>query len=565
MDYTKLLQETRKRLLTNKDKAFHWLSTHTKAIAITGCAIGVVYVLATFGIKYQYKKYQSQIVAKIEEAINRKVVIAKQPSLRLSTLLNPKLNFENLSISNANWSKNPNMLYVEKLDAQLSLMKLLLGKILITKLEIKNPKLVLEKKSNNQTNWSSFTKPDSDSKKASFFVDDINIIGGEIAYIDHLSGDTQKFKFKEFKITNIYNQNINLILNTKYNGETLKCTANLSFSDTHFNLDNLKLIYASSDLAGDFKLNTKTNKIKSHFGSNNLDLDKIKALSKNSEQDTKLPLNFLKYRQVDIKLDIAKLKFNKQKINDLTITATQKNNDLTVKFTPIEIYGGIVESKITSDLDNFSHRVNLNFKNLALNSLTGGDIVNKGILNGYAKLTTSGDRTKTLTKNLLGKVYFDSYDGEINSKIGILNENILAAIISAASEDKSTLPYSCAILNFRVKGGVMNLTNSFAIETPVLNVVGNGGINLNTEKINILLKASNKSKIKIDELSTSNLIKIAGTLAEPKLTIDPRGVIEKGATIGLSLFTGGTSSIAKQILDIAEDEDEHPCQTAKKF
>lgn len=565
MEYSNLLKLIKENFSVRHKATRDWLNNHTKILTITACALVLLYLMATIGIKYTYKKYQNDIIAKIEDAIGRKVTIEKQSSIRLSTLLNPKLKFENLNISNANWSKNQNMLFVENLDAELSLMKLFLGKILINKLEIKNPKLVLEKKLENQNNWSNFTKTEP-NKKSNLLIDDIKISGGEIAYIDHSLNETQKFKFKTIEINNIYNQNVNLHINTKYNGETLKADANVNFSDTHFNLENLNLIYANNQLSGNFSLNTKTNKITSELKSKNLDLDKIKSLSKGEKTDTKLPLNFLKYRQVNIKTEINNLRFNKKDIKNLIITADQKNNDLLIQFSPIEIYNGIINAKITSDLDSFTHGINIDLKNINISSmLENKKLVKSGILDGYAKLSTSGDRTRALIKNLTGKVYFESKNGEINSKIGALDENILSAIITAAANDDSTLPYSCAIANFRVKNGVMNIKNSIAIETPVLNVTGNGAINLNNEKLNILLKASNKSSIKIDELSTSNLIKVVGTIYEPKLSIDPKGVIEKSATIGLSIFTGGTSSIAKQILDIAEDEDEHPCETAKKF
>jgi hypothetical protein len=54
---------------------------------------------------------------------------------------------------------------------------------------------------------------------------------------------------------------------------------------------------------------------------------------------------------------------------------------------------------------------------------------------------------------------------------------------------------------------------------------------------------------------------VQGTLAEPQLGTDLKGVVETGAKVGIAVVTVGLSLVAESVYGHIT-EDDHPCQTA---
>ena len=97
-----------------------------------------------------------------------------------------------------------------------------------------------------------------------------------------------------------------------------------------------------------------------------------------------------------------------------------------------------------------------------------------------------------------------------------------------------------------------------------MNVIGNGKINLNTEKIDFSLKPVPKEGIAGVSFGLSELtkpFKLSGTLANPSLGIDStQSAIAIGKAIGgMALF--GPVGIAAALVG-GKSNDENPCLTA---
>ena len=118
---------------------------------------------------------------------------------------------------------------------------------------------------------------------------------------------------------------------------------------------------------------------------------------------------------------------------------------------------------------------------------------------------------------------------------------------------------SCAVAYLPIKNGVINVDNSIGIETDRLNIVGNGSVNLATEAINLTIDPKEKSGLTTG-VDLGGLVKLQGTLQNPKAGVNQAGVVNSAVSIGLGFLTGGISIAAENAKGILTKEQ--PCKTA---
>lgn len=144
------------------------------------------------------------------------------------------------------------------------------------------------------------------------------------------------------------------------------------------------------------------------------------------------------------------------------------------------------------------------------------------------------------------------------------------------SEKKyNQIKISCMALNAKLRDGVFETQNGFAIETNAINVRLAGALNLGDEEMELSLTTVPVRGIKLS--LTGNVVnstEFSGSLAEPDIKISGAAVAGKVASatgLGLLLapFTGGIGLVAGAGVgliagDLLENwlADTHPCQTA---
>ncbi|MCI0590994.1 MAG: hypothetical protein L0Y67_05235, partial [Gammaproteobacteria bacterium] len=86
-------------------------------------------------------------------------------------------------------------------------------------------------------------------------------------------------------------------------------------------------------------------------------------------------------------------------------------------------------------------------------------------------------------------------------------------------------------------------------------------INLKTEELELGIHPKAREGLGIGAGSFSELVRVGGTLAEPKPEPDPVGALKTGASIGAAVFTSGLSLLAEGLFRHAT-ADRSPCATA---
>ncbi|MDW2958267.1 MAG: AsmA family protein [Alphaproteobacteria bacterium] len=134
---------------------------------------------------------------------------------------------------------------------------------------------------------------------------------------------------------------------------------------------------------------------------------------------------------------------------------------------------------------------------------------------------------------------------------------------------------SCMALNAKLRDGVFETQNGFAIETNAINIRLGGSLNLGDEEMKLSLTTVPVRGLKLSLTgNVVNSIELTGSLAQPNIKISGAAVAGKVASatgLGLLLapFTGGIGLVAGAGVgliagDLLENwlADVHPCETA---
>jgi hypothetical protein len=117
----------------------------------------------------------------------------------------------------------------------------------------------------------------------------------------------------------------------------------------------------------------------------------------------------------------------------------------------------------------------------------------------------------------------------------------------------------CAVAYLPINKGQINIANTVGAETDRLDVVLAGTINLKTEAVNLTIDPQEKSGLTTG-LNLAGLVKMSGTLANPKAAINQEGVVNSAVSIGLGFLTGGASILAENARSMTTKR--HSCQNA---
>ena len=106
--------------------------------------------------------------------------------------------------------------------------------------------------------------------------------------------------------------------------------------------------------------------------------------------------------------------------------------------------------------------------------------------------------------------------------------------------------FDCGIYDVDVVAGVATIAN-FAVQTSTMTVMVAGSVKLDTETIDLAIRAKPREGLGISLGGVANsFLKLGGTLRNPVLEIDPEGTLVTG---GVAVATGGLSLLAKGLFD----------------
>jgi AsmA family protein len=116
-------------------------------ILVVGAAAAIFAIVSSI----DFNAYKDQIVRQVKAATGRDIVLAGDVKVALS--LTPRLEVGQVSLRNADWGSEPQMVKLDKLEADVDLVPLLSSQIRIKRLHLIGADILLETDAKGQGNW----------------------------------------------------------------------------------------------------------------------------------------------------------------------------------------------------------------------------------------------------------------------------------------------------------------------------------------------------------------------------------------------------------------------------
>lgn len=180
-------------------------------------------------------------------------------------------------------------------------------------------------------------------------------------------------------------------------------------------------------------------------------------------------------------------------------------------------------------------------------------------------LRGSGASVRELMAGLNGDMLLVLGEGKINSKfVEWLGADLLTQIVEKLNPLGKPDPYTelkCGVIRFAARDGMASTDRGIAFETGKMTVVSSGTVSLKTEAIDFSMRPEMRQALGIGAGELVKLLRIRGTLAEPKIGLDQMEAAKSLASIGAAVATGGISFLAESLTKRTA-ADSRPCEAA---
>lgn len=358
----------------------------------------------------------------------------------------------------------------------------------------------------------------------------------------------------------------------------VKLSTRLTDRDNGYQLDDLKLQAGKTDLAGSATLNISGERpaLTASLTSNLIDLapfmdEEEKKKAKKDKVFSSEPLPFNALKAADASLDIkAKQALTPDLVlNDVNIKLNLNNGRLKLSPVTANVAGGSYSLNLDLDASSGKRGVFdtvLDIKNFQPSRLPDMQDQISGASTDFSfKGNGAGESVAAIMAGLNGHLLVKVGPGEIKSdKFSILDSDLLSSTLSTINPQSSSeggRKIECGVVNMKIEDGIAKSDANIALLTNTMSVVGSGIINLKTEELNIAVKPRAREGLGISPGNIAELVKIGGTLAEPKAVPDTEAAFKTAASVGAAVATGGISLLAQGLFS-ATRADTDPCAVA---
>lgn len=199
-----------------------------------------------------------------------------------------------------------------------------------------------------------------------------------------------------------------------------------------------------------------------------------------------------------------------------------------------------------------------------LRQMGDSDLVTGARTDLALNLRGSAGSVRELMASLNGDVLLVLGEGRVQSSfIDWLGADLLTQIVDKLNPLGKRDPYTelkCGAVRFAAKDGIASTDKGIALETSKMTLVSSGTVNLKTEAIDFSLRPQPRPVTGIGAGELVKLLRVRGTLLEPKFGIDELETAKTAASIGAAVATMGLSVLAETLVKKAT-ADPHPCQT----
>jgi uncharacterized protein involved in outer membrane biogenesis len=287
--------------------------------------------------------------------------------------------------------------------------------------------------------------------------------------------------------------------------------------------------------------------------------------------DLPLPLKFL--RAVDADVD---LRFDRVKLADappmgpLLLHATIADGLLRVEPAQLAILAGqTLGASLTADAARSAWTLRIEGVGIdlgeALARIGGPGLVTGGSTDLALQVRGSGESSTAILGSLDGEVRVEVGPHRIHNFAVEPDTSIVLRVFELANPSHDTdrdTDVRCLVAKVPIRDGVLAFRRNVAVETAKYNAVASGTVNLRTEAVDVAVTPIVKDGSAVDIGNVSVIVQLRGTLAAPKVGVNPVDVaLKSAASLGAAAATLGGSWLADTLLR-SVTSDPHPCATA---
>jgi AsmA protein len=335
--------------------------------------------------------------------------------------------------------------------------------------------------------------------------------------------------------------------------------------------ENFLAKVGSSDLAGTLEFNTDEKRERPYMHGevtakvlNFADLGQLVGTDQPRKSGVlpDMPFDSDRWDSIDADVSIKAGTIQRPKQLPIENLATRiRMQDKVLTLDPLEfgIAGGTLggSAKLDGQKEPIAARLDMRVQKLSLPKLfptieKGQNSI--GDINGLIELTGSGDSVAQMLGSSNGKLGVFIDGGQVSRFLMELAALDLWGVAKTKLKGDEPVKLRCAIGDFAVKNGVMH-TNAFVFDTEVVNIQGDGTINLKTEGMDLRIKPDPKDR---SIASLNSPLYIRGTFSEPKIAPD----MGKLGARGLGALVMGAINPLLAVLPLLQQgrDKDSPCQ-----
>lgn len=535
---------------------------------------GLLFLAMVVVILIPANQYKSILTSRINTATGCELTIDGDLDIRLTTTFTFKAS--DIRFSNAEWGSSPYMLSIDSLEGKLALFPLLKG-ILDLTLVVDKSDLLLETNSAGEGNWeygeltkaaTAFFKAVDGAvgKNGSFplrpLIRKLHLNTTRITFHDGQSGRRINIYLEKlhagakdnklaFEIGGAYNDapvTLDGIFNADGNTYEL---SDLNLQAGDFNVNGQAALKLPSEPDGRPRLSGKlqvgmldhsrpqTTTDTAKGASHSPEIKSVKSKEGKIFSSRSLPFSPLKFVDADIEVTAKSLKTPIFQLEDLKTRVVLDNGQLQLKSIKTRVGHGIVEGtimlnarKAPATLDVDIEMTDATFRNFG------------GKIHAVADLRGRGDSVAAIMAGLDGQLEIDIREASLKKSLMTNFGADLFDSFNPFKEGTSTTDINCAIVLFDIKSGIADASKNIFAQTTDVTWFGGGKINLKTEEIGFSMVPISRKGLGINLGYLTNLVRVGGTIAQPKVGLNPKGAAIEYGNYAVAVGTGGLSLVA---------------------
>ena len=267
--------------------------------------------------------------------------------------------------------------------------------------------------------------------------------------------------------------------------------------------------------------------------------------------DTGIPIEALNSFNLSLHVDAGEVIFPEIKITKFDTDIALKDGKIDVDHFRAKTAQGnfntIMSVDTQSDPPKLTFALVGNDVAFGFGGVDAGATVDYPLFAMALDFSSTGAGAREIAANLNGYADIINKPGQLpNSVLMNLFGDFLSQVLDAVNpfmKQEPTTEVACGAYFVSVSDGVLVIDPGAVMQTDKLNMFASGGIDLNTEKLNLNFSTAARKGIGISAGDFINpFIRIGGTMQSPKLALDTKGAVVEG---GVAVATFGLSIVAK--------------------